>query len=773
MNRRGDIEMKRYIVFLMSLVIVLASIMTAISADSNSSAATSDIQQLEQLESLGVFSRNSVGDLGAERPVTREEFAKVILYISGQESKAATYKNNSLFKDVKRDRWSNGYIGAVNALGYLKSMPDGLFHPTDAVTYSQAAVVLGKLLGYTDNDLSGNWPYSYLTLMENLDIFEGNRYKASDIVSRKQMAVMLQRLLQSEIKGDSKLYVETTGVFKNIIVFENGTIRKDLDSKRVLTDTGVYYLKDGVAVPDAGKKYVAKIEKGAITKLAMCEMEYTNVSVKIFSSGVVIQNEGNQTTLPQNVQYYYNGEKVDFSTVSAAVNTNSSIVIGYKAGEAQLSVLLDPVYSEPLVATSQMLGHYLEQLCGNKPITRGGKSITSAMLEVNNVIYEATDIWGKNGYIEVYNNEMSGEITAVLPNKLSPETISIDNQSYQLSSYFPKYKVNLSGNIEVDSRATILLGIDGKAVDIILNGTGINENYVLVLDAYKEESVDIQDFGDITYFVTLLHTDGSEKTYVTLEDKSSLKGGLGKYSILSQGTEYDTILLSSVESTSDSNLVFGVNKDERMLDSSFAADNIVIFNQINNIYGRKNDASVLRWSDLPNGKLEMGKVRYVHRTGDFGDIDVLFVDNVRDEQYAYGIVTGIVKTTSSGSSVVQTIRVMINGKEYTYTSTAMGINSGSVVKTRISEDKILTVEKKLIPYTTISSIDAIDSSRIRFNGRTYSYHKDLAVYELGNGSVWDAVGISKLAKGALNNQVEIYLDKNIEFGGKVVMMIIK
>ncbi|MGB7605220.1 MAG: S-layer homology domain-containing protein [Lutisporaceae bacterium] len=765
--------MKRYIVFLMSLVIVLASIMTAISADSNGSAAASDLQQLEQLESLGVFSRNSAGDLGAERPVTREEFAKVILYISGQESKAATYKNNSLFKDVKRDRWSNGYIGAVNAFGYLKSMPDGLFHPTDAVTYSQAAVVLGKLLGYTDNDLSGNWPYNYLTLMENLDIFEGIPYKASDSVSRKQMAVMLQRLLQSEIKGDSKLYVETTGVFKNIIVFENGTIRKDLDSKRVLTDTGVYYLKDGVAVPDAGKKYIARIEKGAITKLAMCEMEYTNVSVKIFSSGVVIQNGGNQTTLPQNVQYYYNGEKVDFSTVAAAVNTNSSIVIGYKAGEAQFAVLLDPVYSEPLVATSQMLGHYLEQLYGNKPITRGGKSITSAMLEVNNVIYEATDIWGKNGYIEVYNNEMSGEITAVLPNKLSPETISIDNQSYQLSSYFPKYKVNLSGNIEVDSRATILLGIDGKAVDIILNGTGINENYVLVLDAYKEESVDIQDFGDITCFVTLLHTDGSEKTYVTLEDKSLLKGGLGKYSILSDGTKYDTILLSSVESTSDSNLVFGVNKDERMLDSSYAADNIVIFNQINNIYGRKNDASVLRWSDLPNGKLEMGKVRYVHRTGDFGDIDVLFVDNVRDEQYAYGIVNGIVKTTSSGASVIQTISIMINGKEYTYTSTAMGINSGSVVKTRISEDKILTVEKQLIPYATISSIDAIDSSRIRLNGRTYSYHKDLAVYELGNGSVWDAVGISKLAKGALNNQVEIYLDKSIEFGGKVVMMIIK
>lgn len=765
--------MKRFIVILISFIIVLGSIIPAISADSSVLAGAGSAGQLEQLTALGVFSENSSGDLEADRAITREEFAKVLLYISGQEDKAALYKNNTLFKDVKSSRWSNGYIGAAYTLGYLKPMPDGLFHPADAVTYTQAASVFVKLLGYTDSDLSGNWPYSYFNLMENLGIFEAGAYQAADSITREEMAVILDRLLQAEIKGSDKLFVETTGVFQNLVIFENSIIRKDLNSNRILTDKGEYFLKEGVSVPEAGRKYVARIEKGYVTKLAMSGLEYTGLSVRTASDGVVIQNGGGQAKLPQNVQYYYNGKTVDFGTVSAAIGTNSSIVIGYKDGEAEYAVLFDPVYSKPLVVTGQMLGYYLERLYANKPITREGKSITVSMLELNDAVYEATDVWGKNGYIEVFSNEAAGEITAILPSKASPETISIDNKSYQLSSYFPKNKVNLSGSVEVGSRASLILGADGKAVDIILSGTGLNEDYVLVLDAYKEESVDTQDFGEITYFVTLLHTDGSERTYITLEDKLAFKGDLAKYSILSQGTEYDTVLLSSVDSTSDSNLVFDVNKDERMLGSSYVADNVVIFNQINNIYGRKNDAAVIKWSDLPYGKLEMGKVRYVHRTGDFGDIDVLFLNNVNDEQYAYGIVTDIIKITSNGPNIVQTINIMVNGKNYTYTSEPLSVRSGSVVKVRMSDDKILAVDKQLTPYAAISNIDAVDSSRIRFNGRTYSYHKNLSVYEHGSGGSWNAVGTSKLMKESQNYQVEIYLDKSIDFGGKVVMMIIK
>lgn len=764
--------MKKLLIFFLSSLIVLASIMPMVSADSAAAGAANPEKQLEQLVALGVFSKNTAGDLEAKRTITREEFAKVILYISGQESKAALYKNNSLFKDVQSTRWSNGYIGAANALGYLKGMPDGLYHPTEAITYAQAVTVFGKLLKYADADLSGNWPYNYFTLMENLGVLEGVSYKPEAPVSRENMAVMLQRLLQSEIKDGTKLFVDTTGMYQNALIFENGNTRKDLDANRVLTQSGTYYLASGVAMPEAGKQYVVRIEKGVITKLALCDFDYENISVKSISSGTVIQNNGNVTKLPQNVDYYYNGKAVDFGTAAAAVSTNSSIVAAYQNGEAKFAVLLDPVYSTPKIVTSQMLGYYADQLCSGKTVTRAGKNISPSMLEINDVLYEATDIWGKNGYIDVYNNETAGAITAILPNKVTPSSVSVDGKSYELSSFFPKYKVNITGALEVDSRATLLLGRDGKAVDIILSGTGVNEDYVLVLDAYSQTSLDIKNFGDTIYYVNLLHTDGSIKTYVALADESSLKGALAKYMIVSYGTEYDTVSVNSVDTTQNNSFSYEIKKDQRILDGSYVADNVVIFNQINNISGQNNDASVLRWSHLPAGRLEMGKIKYIHRTGDFGDIDVLFVDNILDEQCSYGVVTSLGKSTVTNGVTIYSMNVMVKGKEYTYSTSSTGLLPGAVLKLKMSNDKILTAEKQLTAVS-VTNIDAIDSSRIRFNGMTYSYHSDMAAYKLEQGVTWTPMGISKLSKGPVTGTIEVYLDKNVDLGGKVVMILVR
>ncbi|MDF2520490.1 MAG: S-layer protein [Clostridia bacterium] len=766
--------MKRFIVILVSFIIVLGSIIPAISADSSGSVKTGSTEQLEQLAALGVFSKNSSGDLEADKAITREAFAKVLLYISGQEDKAALYKNNTLFKDVKSNRWSNGYIGAAYTLGYLKPMPDGLFHPADAVTYTQAASVFVKLLGYTDSDLSGNWPYNYFNLMENLGIFEAGAYQAADSITREEMAVMLDRLLQTEIKGSDKLFVDTTDIFQNLVIFENSVIRKDIDSNRILTDKGEYFLKEGVSIPEAGRKYVARIEKGYVTKLAMSGLEYADLSVSSISEGMVVKNDGTQFKLPQNVQYYYNGKAVDFGAIAAAVQTNSSIVIGYKDEEVDYAVLFDPVYSKPAVVTSEMLGYNMEQLYGGKQITREGKSITTAMLELNDVIYEVSDIWGSYGYVEAYNSIVSGEITAILPNKVSPVSVAIDEKNYELSSYFEKTKLNMASTIEVGSNVDILLDSKGKVVDILLSGAELNQEYVLVLDATEEKPLYSRSNNKSTYYVTLMHTDGSVETYISADDRSYMKGNVAKYKLVSYGEVYDTIQLSPTEYSFVSNSVHEINKESRMLDDSYISDNVVIFNQINNIAGRKNDAAILEWEDLPDGKLEAGKVRYIHKTGDFGDIDILFVNNILEEQTAYGLVTKIISTSNSLlNGTTQTIELLINGKQYSYSGPETGASSGSVLKLMMSGDKILSVEKQITSNTFISSIDAVDSARIRFNGTTYKYHKDFELYKLEDWINWKAVDASRLEKGTVSGSVQVFFDKSIEYGGKVIMILIR
>ena len=68
-----------------------------------------------------------------------------------------------------------------------------------------------------------------------------------------------------------------------------------------------------------------------------------------------------------------------------------------------------------------------------------------------------------------------------------------------------------------------------------------------------------------------------------------------------------------------------------MMDFSTVTNDVVIFNIIENIYGTDSVASVIKWSDLPDGSIQPGRVLYLRKTGDFQDIDVICFDNILDQ----------------------------------------------------------------------------------------------------------------------------------------------
>ena len=71
-----------------------------------------------------------------------------------------------------------------------------------------------------------------------------------------------------------------------------------------------------------------------------------------------------------------------------------------------------------------------------RPLTGKG-NIFPAQIESEDVVYEVTDIWNNNPYVVIYANSVSGEVTAILPNKVSPQSIEIDGVSHPLSDDFP------------------------------------------------------------------------------------------------------------------------------------------------------------------------------------------------------------------------------------------------------------------------------------------------------------------------------------------------
>ena len=62
---------------------------------------------------------------------------------------------------------------------------------------------------------------------------------------------------------------------------------------------------------------------------------------------------------------------------------------------------------------------------------------------------------------------VSGKITAILPNKISPVSIEIDNKPFTLGENFPKEKLNRAEATQVGETIKLIIGADGTAVDVI------------------------------------------------------------------------------------------------------------------------------------------------------------------------------------------------------------------------------------------------------------------------------------------------------------------
>lgn len=758
------------------ILLVATLISTGLSLPTSAAAADTGspyAQSMQRMMDLGIFSLTAPDKMDLDNPITREQLATVIILLTGQEDKISLYKNTSLFSDVPASRWSNGYIGAAVKFGYMTSAADGKFHPTSTATFAEIAKIFSELLNYEDFVLTGSYPYNYLDLMASLGIFDGISYSASGSVSRGQMVLMIDRLLQTEIFDGVHLFVDTVSVYKNMIVLENAKINKNSDERRILTDAGFYSTDASLKMPEAGKKYVARLKNGEIIKMALANMEFQDVSIKYAQSGKILTNDGQTLYLPANVTCYYHGAVSNYDAINAALKTNSSLVIGTKSDGSGYAVLFDPIYSDPRVITSGTTTSMLEKLYGGKTIDREGKYISASQIEADDVVYEVTDIWDGNAYVIIYSNSVSGEVTAILPNKISPTSIQIDGKAYVLSKDFPIHKLVGQGGVEVDQTAKLLLSSDGQAIDILPNGDSDNGDYALVLNAYDQKSTNKEDFGTNKHYVTLLLSDGAKKTYWIAKDSINLKGKVVKYSVVEIVTgkdDYDVVELTEIDYGNAS--ASRIDKENRMIDSSQVTNDVVIFNMINNIYGTDSQASVIKWADLPDGNLQSGRVTYIHKTGDFQDIDVILFNNILDEGVGYGLVTNVTSRFTPATGMVYTATIKITGNDYTYSyADDGGLFIGQVVRARISGTAVTGIDYSTTPAVLSNIVDAVDSTRIRINGVTYNYRGDAVILKY-DGSAYKQAGTADIVKGNNGRNISVYLDKPAIYGGKVALIII-
>lgn len=191
---------KKYLVGLSTAAMVLGTIATGASvsaASQASSPAFSDISgnsaaaAITFLAQAGIINGTGNGQYSPSAPVTREQFAKIVVGLIGKGNVAAALQNvTPSFTDAASiDSWAWGYVNVAADMGIIKGYPDGSFKPNAPVSDVEASAMLIRAIGDDQPGIvNGTWPGNYVAAAYNLNLTNGVTFVANLPASRADIA---------------------------------------------------------------------------------------------------------------------------------------------------------------------------------------------------------------------------------------------------------------------------------------------------------------------------------------------------------------------------------------------------------------------------------------------------------------------------------------------------------------------------------------------------------------------------------------------------------
>lgn len=160
---------------------------------------------IADMSAAGAVQGTGDGMFSPDTPVTRAEFAAMLVRVFGIESDSAAE-----FPDVAADEWYYEYINKAAGAGIIKGDENGYFNPEEKISRQDMALLLKRAAGCMDIELSGNartgfddWEsvddYAKLAVTDiaSAGIMTGtdsNRFAPEENATRVQAVAVLDRL---------------------------------------------------------------------------------------------------------------------------------------------------------------------------------------------------------------------------------------------------------------------------------------------------------------------------------------------------------------------------------------------------------------------------------------------------------------------------------------------------------------------------------------------------------------------------------------------------
>lgn len=741
-------------------------------------AAFSDVPQgspgfdaISRISDLKIMGGDDKGSFRPNSYITREQFAKITVKVLGHEKKAMESKKLKIFSDIDIERWSSGYINYAAQNGILSGKSGGTFDPEEEVTFAEVCTIMVRSAGI--KNVEGSWPYNFIEQADKLEFTKDMAFAADDKMPRWAGAKMIDRLwMILQAKGEWNGLINVNQLNSDLIVLGDSKTSDEIAENQVLTDRGMYYTVGKAIELLPGGKYKLSIDKDTVVGVnkLVKEPEYLVATGIIGNEVKFIDRKGNKGSfiLPDKTIYYYNGVIQGYSKVKELISLNTTFAMAKNDNGSgyEYIVIFDPQYGKPEIVVEELSQPRLGQIKFNKKLTmvRDGKIVTYKDLEAKDVVYKVTDIKNNNPYVLVKNNYFQGKITDIKPNKLSPNILQINGVDYQLNKYFNTARVDGTvGSFEKNSMVSVLLGYDGKIVDLFDDTL----NYAFVINS--ETTIDNLQANErkTKYNAKLLLPDGQTVTYEVDTDSSKLKGYLVKLNLKDDGV-VNLKLVSNMRYET-----LGINKNERKISEFDVTDNIKIYNLIKNPDNSDCVVSLIDWDDMPSGTGATNKFRYINQTGDFGDINLVVVKDILNEDVKVGYIKDSPGFRYFGGNVFYTYSVIIAGTTYSYQTEDNDLKVGDVVFVSTQATQVSALDRIVKDRVEGERVQAISDSRIKLNDKIFKFSPNNLIYIKGKDDSLKIVSSEGVDKNKNWENVTLYFDGSVDSGGRVLLVVLK
>lgn len=201
----------RILTLLLCLTLLAGTATTGVSASSSSESDSATLV----MSALGVISPDTSGNYNLSATMTRAQFARMLITASSYSDLVDSTSTSSPFSDVPSGNWAAAYIRLAASNGLLSGYSDGSFRPNQAITLEQAVNSVLLLLGYTQSDFTGAFPYAQINTYKSIGLSLNISKSTGASLTRADGVHLLYNLMNTKSKDSTQTYAESLGYTLN------------------------------------------------------------------------------------------------------------------------------------------------------------------------------------------------------------------------------------------------------------------------------------------------------------------------------------------------------------------------------------------------------------------------------------------------------------------------------------------------------------------------------------------------------------------------------